>query len=156
MVRRLKLVAAPTDTTPAALKVAFASSDMRRVDQHFGSAESFVIYTVQAEAHHLQEAVQFTGPALHDGNEGKLVYRLTAVEGCDAIYAEAMGPSAKAQLAARNVQGLCVPSATPIAEVLASLQQSLRGESGGGMAVALLRRRDADRFADMEEEGWSE
>jgi len=153
MVRRLKLLDDPTDSLPSdSLRVAFASSDMRCVDQHFGAAEAFVIYAVAGREGRKVEAIQFTGTAARDGNEGKLAARLSAVAGCDAVYAEAIGPSAKTQLAARNVQAFCVPSGTPILDILTALH----GGSSGGLIAALRRHRDPDRFEAIAAEGWSE
>lgn len=149
MARHLKLVEAPTDVPPKeTLKVAFASSDLHHVDQHFGSAEGFVIYAVGAAGFHLLEAIRFTGPAARDRNEGKLAPRLAAIEGCAILYAEAIGPSAKAQLAAREVRGFCVPTGTRIGTLLKTTQASLNR--------VFPRHRDPGRFAAMEAEGWIE
>ena len=42
-----------------ALKIAFATTDMETVNQHFGSAKSFAIYAVDMEDAQLLEAAQF-------------------------------------------------------------------------------------------------
>ncbi len=59
--RRLQLVNSVTEQSweDAAIKVAFATSDMRHVDQHFGAAETFAIYMVDAGHSRLLEASKF-------------------------------------------------------------------------------------------------
>ena len=52
-----------------ALKIAFATTDMETVNQHFGSAKSFAIYAVDKENTQLLEAAQF-GELSQDGNDG--------------------------------------------------------------------------------------
>ena len=42
-----------------ALKIAFATSDMVSVNQHFGSAKSFAVYAVNIDESELMEAAQF-------------------------------------------------------------------------------------------------
>ena len=44
--RRLQLVWSIRQEPDAVLKVAFASTDRSRVNQHFGAAEGFVVYEV--------------------------------------------------------------------------------------------------------------
>ena len=50
------------------LRIAFASSDRKHVDQHFGAALAFAIYAVSAESAHLDEVAVFSPQAM-DGNE---------------------------------------------------------------------------------------
>ena len=68
-----------------ALKVAFATTDMETVNQHFGSAKSFAIYAVDPDNYSLMEAAEF-GKLKQDGNEDKLVekinmFLITVVDG---------------------------------------------------------------------------
>ena len=42
-----------------ALRIAFATSDMTHVNQHFGSAKSFAIYAINPDDSKLLEASQF-------------------------------------------------------------------------------------------------
>ena len=42
-----------------ALKIAFATTDMDTVNQHFGSAKSFAVYAVDMDDAQLLEAAQF-------------------------------------------------------------------------------------------------
>jgi nitrogen fixation protein NifX len=139
------------------VRVAFASSDRRHVDQHFGAAVSFVIHTVEADGARLVEVVQF-GPLDRDGNEDKLAAKIAALEGCAAVYCEAIGASALNQLRALGVQPLKVPPGTLIAELVAALRGELRTGPSPWLARALSgqRGKDEHRFDTMAAEGWRE
>lgn len=140
-----------------AIKVAFASGDMKTVDQHFGAAESFALYAVDAEHNRLVEAVQF-GKLKMDGNEDKLKAKINALDGCVAVYANAIGGSAVNQLKAGGIQPVKVSPGAPIAELIAALQDELRQGPSAWLARAIEQAQpsDPDRFKAMEAEGWEE
>jgi nitrogen fixation protein NifX len=141
----------------AALRVAFASTDMKHVDQHFGAAESFAIYVVDMERTQLLEVAQF-GQLEQDGNEDKLAAKLDALEGCIAVYSQAAGASAVAQLKARGIQPVKVSAGAPIADLLVTLQEELRSGPAAWLARAIDSQRPVDpsRFDQMEADGWEE
>jgi nitrogen fixation protein NifX len=139
------------------VKVAFASGDMRHVDQHFGAAESFVIHSVERERADLLEVIQF-GRLDMDGNEDKLAAKIAALDGCVAVYCQAVGASAVNQLLAKGVQPVKVSPGSEIARLIAALQCELREGPSAWLARAMDSRqmRGGERFDAMESEGWSE
>lgn len=159
--RQLKLMRVdaldkPADTATR-IRVAFASSDLKKVDQHFGSAERFVLYDLIPEEHMLHEVFEF-GTLDQDGNERKLLEKFVALEGCVAVYCLAVGPSAVRQLMNLNIQPVKVPFGTSISSLLQGLHKELQGGAEGWLARALAAKRGKDeaRFDEMEEEGWEE
>ena len=140
-----------------AVKVAFASTDMRQVNQHFGAAEAFAIYAVDMERTELLEVVQF-GDLAMDGNEDKLVAKITALEGCIAVYSQAVGASAIGQLKSKGIQPVKVSSGASVSDLLESLQEQLREGPSAWLARAIEDQKPADpnRFHEMEAEGWDE
>jgi nitrogen fixation protein NifX len=132
-----------------ALKVAFATSDMKRVDQHFGAAQSFAIYAVDQERSCLVEACEF-GAADMDGNEDKLAEKIAALDGCIAVFSQAVGASAIGQLKAQGIQPVKVSPGAEIGDLIESLQDEL------AKAIASSLPADPDRFDAMESEGWDE
>ena len=70
LTRRLMVLGHDTEDNfmDTAIKVAFASTDMEHIDQHFGAAESFAIFAVTLDDVQLIEATQF-GKLEMDGNE---------------------------------------------------------------------------------------
>jgi len=141
----------------AALKVAFASTDMETVNQHFGSASSFSIYVFDLNMIKLFEVVQF-GEMEEDGNEDKLLAKLDVLGECVAVYSQAIGASAIAQLKARNIQPIKVAAGACIADLIESLQDELRSAPRAWLAKAIRKQKtdDPGRFDDMEAEGWNE
>lgn len=158
--RRLKILDCDTDDElmeQTALKVAFASTDMKQVNQHFGSAESFVIYAVDPEHSKMLEVTQF-GELAQDGNEDKLVTKMKALQGCIAVYSQAVGASAVRQLKALGIQPVKVSAGSDISELLSSIQEELCSGPATWLARAIKAQQpsDPDRFDDMEAEGWDE
>lgn len=157
--RRLKVVQSGTEESWAdsAVKVAFASSDMQQVNQHFGAAESFAVYAVDMERTELLEVVQF-GQLSMDGNEDKLVAKIAALAGCIAVYTQAVGTSAVGQLKAQGIQPVKVTPGASVADLLESLQEQLREGPSAWLARAIDAQKptDPDRFHAMEAEGWDE
>lgn len=158
--RRLTIVDSSTEARkmePTALKLAFASTDMKHVDQHFGSAKSFVIYAVDIEDARMLEVIQF-GQLAQDGNEDKLVDKINALEGCVAVYSQAVGSSAVAKLKADGIQPVKVAAGTDISDMLESVQEELRSGPATWLARAIEAQRpvDPNRFKAMEQEGWEE
>jgi nitrogen fixation protein NifX len=149
--RRLKVLQSGTEDNwmDTAVKVAFASTDLKQVDQHFGAAEAFAIYAV--------DMVQF-GALSMDGNEDKLVAKIAALDGCIAVYAQAVGASAVGQLKSRGIQPVKVTPGAAVCDLLESLQEQLREGPGAWLARAIESQKPADpgRFHDMEVEGWEE
>lgn len=140
-----------------AVKVAFATADMKHVDQHFGAAESFAIYAVEQDASHLVEVIQF-GQLEMDGTEDKLAAKIDALAGCIAIYCQAIGASAVNQLRPHGIQPIKVPAGTPLTQAICSLQTEMREGPSAWLARALDHQHAArgNRFDAMEAEGWNE
>ena len=140
-----------------ALKIAFATSDMAHVNQHFGSAKSFAVYAINPDEARLLEASQF-GQLDQDGNEDKLVSKMAVLEGCAAVYCHAIGASAVKQLVARGVQPVKVSDNVAISDLIEMLQDEMRSGPSSWLAKAIDKQKGPDmgRFDEMEAEGWEE
>jgi nitrogen fixation protein NifX len=139
------------------LKIAFATDDVKTVNQHFGSAKSFAVYAVNPEASELVEVAEF-GKLEQDGNEDKLAAKISLLDGCAAIYCEAIGASAIRQLVASGIQPVKVYRGSLIADLLDDFQNELRSGPSAWVAKALARQSapDSSRFDRLEAEGWEE
>ncbi len=140
-----------------ALKVAFATTDMETVNQHFGSAKSFAIYAVDMENSELLEAVQF-GELSQDGNEDKLSVKIDLLQGCAAVYCQAIGGSAINQLILKNIQPVKVHDGSKIKDLIIDLQNEIKAGPSNWLAKAINQHKkpDSERFSQMEDEGWDE
>ncbi len=139
------------------VRVAFATSDMKHVDQHFGAAEAFAIYAIGQDAASLVEVIQF-GQLGMDGNEDKLAAKIEALQGCIAVYCQAIGASAVNQLRPHGIQPVKVESGMPLKQAICSLQTEIREGPSAWLARAIENQNPgrAGRFDAMEAEGWSE
>ncbi len=157
--RHLRIVSCGTEepTMENALKIAFASSDSKTVNQHFGSAKAFVIYLVDTDNAQLQSVAQFEEFA-QDGNEDKLTEKFKLLEGCAAVYCQAVGGSAIKQLMAYGIQPVKVSEGADIKELIEALQEELKSNPTAWVAKAVQKKqqKSADRFDSMEAEGWAE
>jgi nitrogen fixation protein NifX len=160
--RHLKLVHSTEPGPAMSVRIAFASSDRKTVDQHFGAAEAFAVYELSEECGkpgaRLVEVAQFIdGDTAMDGHEGKLAGKIGLLAGCAAVYCNAVGASAIKQLLAAGVQPIKVPEGAVIDELLCGLNQGMTVNPPAWLARHLKPPgADADRFAAMDGEGWSE
>jgi len=154
--RRLQLVWSIKQAPEAMLRVAFASTDRTRVNQHFGAAEGFAIYEVTPDKATLIGIGEFAEEAM-DGNEDKLVSKVDFLAGCAAVYVMAIGASAIKKLMAAGIQPIRVNEVDAIDELLLEISRAMRE---GGVPwidraiAAQTKAASADRFAAMEDEGW--
>ncbi|MDR3632220.1 MAG: NifB/NifX family molybdenum-iron cluster-binding protein [Isosphaeraceae bacterium] len=153
---RLTLRDAKLTAVGPSLQVAFASSELTTVDQHFGSATRFVIYRVSAAGSDLLDLARFDAVE-HDGNESKLPAKIAALQGCAAVFCLAVGGSAVRQLVVAGIQPIKVEPNATIAETLAFLRIEIERATTPWVVKALQRVERVEgpgRFDAMEEEGW--
>jgi nitrogen fixation protein NifX len=138
------------------LKIAFCTDDMKTVNQHFGSAKAFAIYAVDLGHGELLEVAEFGKPG-QDGNEDKLPAKIALLDGCAAVYCEAVGASAIHQLMAAGIQPVKVQRGSQIGELIGDFQAELRSGPSAWVAKALARQgAGMEKFAQMEADGWDE
>ena len=156
-IRSMHAVEVPGEADAAGVRIAFASSDRRTVDQHFGSATQFLIYRVAAGGSRMVGVAQFGSPR-QDGNEDKLQAKFNELAGCAGVYCQAVGPSAVRQLLAQGIQPLRVEPGTPITELLTETRGLLRGERPPRWIARHLGPGDArlERFRAMQQAGWED
>ncbi len=137
------------------LKVAFATTDRLRVNQHFGAAEAFAIYEVTPDKATLVGIGEFAEEAM-DGNEDKLIAKVDFLAGCAAVYVMAIGASAIKKLMAKGIQPIRVNEVDAVDDLLGEISKAMHegGVAWVDRAVALQAKKSEDRFANMEEEGW--
>ncbi len=159
LARHLQVVTQGDSAMGIALRVAFATNNMKQVNQHFGSAQGFVIYQITTQQATLLEVAKFEH-FQHDGNEDKLAAKIDFLRDCAAIYCQAIGGSAIRQLLAQAIQPIKVAEDSDISQLIQAIQQELQQEPlSGWLAAAVKRQQNQDekqRFDKMEAEGWEE
>lgn len=139
------------------LKIAFASGDRVRVNQHFGAAEGFVLYEVSPTRTSMVGVAEFPPEAM-DGNENKLGAKVAFLEGCAAVFVLAIGASAIKQLVAQGIRPIRITETDKIEDLLYDITQGMKHGGVAWIDQAMAERarpeRMPDRFAAMQEEGW--
>lgn len=159
--RHLKLVSSESPmTTRQALRLAFASSDRKTVNQHFGAAKAFAIYEIHARGFQLAEVVEFAGQSTaQDGQEDKLAAKIQLLDSCVAVYCNAVGASAIRQLLAVGIQPLKVEAHQEIETLLKELQEAWVLDPPIWLQRSLRQQQlpaAEQRFAAMARKGWGE
>lgn len=139
------------------LKVAFATSDGECVNQHFGSARGFHVFGVSGDGATLLATKSFPKEK-KDGNEDKLKPKLAWLYGCDLVYCGSVGGSATKQLITLGAHPVVVKGGPEIEEVIEEIQAELNGTLSPMLERVVRQKapKKADRFAEMEDEGWEE
>jgi nitrogen fixation protein NifX len=137
------------------LRIAFATDDRARVNQHFGAAAGFAVYALDGERAQLVQVAEFAAESM-DGNEDKLAARIDALAGCAAVYCLAVGGSAVRQLLAAGVQPIRLEVPETIDSLLTTLRAAVRDGGVPWIDKAVKREGDAARFARMAAEEWQE
>ena len=117
------------------VKIAFATTDGKTVDEHFGRAGMFAIYEMTANGHRFVETRKFgdgmdssvvdtrdMGP-LHDDAVQRKVERLAD---CKIVYLTEIGGPAAARLVKKGMMPMKVKAPVDIESALRQLQETIR------------------------------
>jgi nitrogen fixation protein NifX len=125
------------------MRVAFTSSDGRTIDQHFGMTRDFSVWEIGPDEAAFVEKV--TALATSDAPQGapskergfaagtdldeedRIAARASAIAGCAIVYTMQIGGPAAAKLVARKIHPMKTATEVPIADVVAKLQEVLKG-----------------------------
>lgn len=129
------------------MKVAFTSSTGEMIDQHFGQTESFTLWEIGPYDACAAGTVQVVK---HGGDEeDKIAARAELLKECAIVYTMQIGGPAAAKLVAQKVQPMKTNSAVPVAEVVAKLQEVLRGNPPPWLKKAMYKGKGGS-FLDEE------
>ena len=107
------------------MKIAFTSTDGRNIDQHFGTAAHFYVWDVGPERAELVGKV--TALASSADEEDRIAARASAIADCAVVYTVQIGGPAAAKLVSRRIHPMKTGKEMAIGEVVAKLQEVLRG-----------------------------
>lgn len=142
-------------TTAQAFRIAVATSDDRKVDEHFGHAEGFTIYDVDAQGPRLLERREVAAHERGGEDRREAIYRM--VDDCKIMLVAKIGAAPQEALAALGIEASDFHSGC---NVEASLREvyAAKSEAASGAAVdasdfqllhAMLRVADLDRSIDF-------
>lgn len=117
------------------MRIAFASSDGKNVNAHFGHADSFYLWEIGPETAEAVGRIRLQ-PDLEE-REDRILARAAALDGCTLVYTTQIGGPAAAKLVGRHIQPVKAISDTPIAEAISKLQDVLKGNAPPWLRKAL-------------------
>jgi nitrogen fixation protein NifX len=135
-----------------AMKIAFATQDLKRVDAHFGWAKNIAVYELTPEESRLVEVFRFEGDLKEDGNEDKITPKVEAIRDCAIVYVAAIGGSAAGRVVQAGIHPIKVAQPEEISDLLAKLQTVLKGNPPPWLRKALLKGKERDFDFDDEDE----
>jgi len=121
------------------MKVAFASTDKVHVDEHFGQAEAFYIWEVGPDAASFAGVVQVRGEAEAGHSDDKIEARCSGLADCALVYVAEIGGPAAARLVQKKIHPIKSKDREPITEVVAKLQEVLKGNPPPWLRKAMLK-----------------
>ncbi|MBE5889964.1 MAG: radical SAM protein [Lachnospiraceae bacterium] len=104
------------------IRVAFATSDGKSVDRHFGAAERFDIYEINTEKQEYERVeIRSVEKAClnHKHHAERMDAVAGAIEDCHAVFAELSGAGARTVLESKNIQAIDIDR--PISQVIENL-----------------------------------
>ncbi len=107
------------------MKVAFTSTTGEVIDEHFGQAKTFYIWDVGPEAAEFLTTISAVTTAADE--EDRIAARAGALADCAIVYTMQIGGPAAAKLVAKKIHPMKTTTEVPVAEVVAKLQEVLKG-----------------------------
>lgn len=127
-------------------RLAFASTDGTTVDEHFGAAPRFHVFSLEQDGPRRSAIISCETGEGHDS--GRLAQRINALRECSSVLCVEIGQGALRQLRSAGVEAVRVPAGSQIADLLADW---VAGRLGTAPKHG---NDDSTRFSQFLEEGW--
>lgn len=118
-----------TEQRKGFVRVAFASSDSKTINDHFGWAKNFLIYDVSGSKCYKVGKVMFSEAAEKEvcNPENKHFEKINALKSCHIVYSQSIGGPAAARLTQQKIHPMIARDTTDIDTVLGDLKRLLNG-----------------------------
>lgn len=127
----MKLISQVVDTKKRAgfLRVAFATSDTRTINDHFGWARQFMIYDISGSDCFKVGRVEFEDLDNTEScnPENKHFEKIKALESCHIVYSQSIGGPAAARLTQQKIHPMIARDITNIDDILDDFKKLLSG-----------------------------
>jgi nitrogen fixation protein NifX len=122
------------------MKIAFCTTDMERVDQHFGRADKVAIYSIDDKEYSLAEVREFVpvDPANSD-HKVDTETKAQALNDCAILYVAEIGGPAAAHVIKNRIHPVKVSEPVLISEVLDNLKETLSKNPAPWLKKAMLK-----------------
>lgn len=135
------------------LNIAFATSNERTLDEHFGSCHQLAIYRLTSNSSEHISTVTFA-PSEAGHNQQKISERLASLENCFAVYCLACGNPVRKLLLAQGTRVVLHPQAELIENILPQIQANWPEAVARRQERRLSKKKDANYFSELAESEW--
>jgi nitrogen fixation protein NifX len=109
------------------MKIAFASSAGKNIDQHFGWSKSFYMYKVDKDNIEFLEIVDSSDEPV--GEKEKLAYKIDTLGDADIMYCTQIGPTASKMVQASGIHPVRATDGESIKTAAVKLQLMLHTDT---------------------------
>jgi len=121
------------------MKIAFCTTDMENVDQHFGRADKVAIYEIDDKGYSLSEVREFIPIDPEKDHKVDTETKAQALKDCAILYLAEIGGPASAHVIKNKIHPVKVADPVPITEVLDSLKEKLADNPAPWLKKAMLK-----------------
>ena len=141
-----------SEGTEERLNIAFATNNQSDLNEHFGSCQQFIIYSLSTDSSECIKTVDFTTVAGH--SQQKINDRLNALHNCFAVYCLACGNPVRQQLMANGIRVVIHPKSEQIKNLISQIQTNWPGRIALRRQRQDSKKRDADYFENLADTEW--
>jgi len=134
------------------LNIAFASSNERDLDEHFGSCQQLMVYRLSLENKEHIDTIKFAHYEGH--NQQKISDRLAVLKDCFAVYCLACGNPVRKQLLEQGTRVVIHSQVELIDKLLSKIQANWPGKIALRQGRQLNKKQDTDYFNKLAESEW--
>lgn len=116
------------------MTIAFASSEGKLIDQHFGWSKKFYLYQVDEYTSKFINEIDSSDEP--EEEKAKLEYKIGTLDAADIMYCTQIGPTASKMVQSAGIHPVRVQEGEVIAEAISNLQEML---NSGNPPMWLLR-----------------
>lgn len=109
------------------MTIAFASSDGKKVDQHFGWSKKFYLYEVDEYTSNFSKQADSSNEP--EEEKAKLNYKISTIDDADIMYCTQIGPTASKMIQSAGIHPVRVSEGEVIEEAISNLQEMLNGSN---------------------------
>lgn len=122
------------------MKIAFCTTDMETINEHFGRAEKVAIYDIDDKAYSLAEVREFVPIDPEKDHKVDTETKAQALNDCAILYVAEIGGPAAAHVIKNKIHPVKVADPVAITEILDNLKTTLAGNPAPWLKKAMMKK----------------
>lgn len=121
------------------MKIAFCTTDMVNINEHFGRAEKVAVYNISDKEYSLAEVREFVPIDPEKDHKVDSETKAQALNDCAILYVAEIGGPAAAHVIKNKIHPVKVADPVAITDVLNNLKDTLAGNPAPWLKKAMLK-----------------